>query len=82
MQHVGFSDLKHFIPVKSLVGGLDPNVAHEHVCAIHLEFFDAFLKKVKEKPSFVSDDVVRSTNQCEGALGDDSLGCLSLLCQK
>ena len=47
MQHIGFSDLKHFIPVKSLVGGLDPNVAHEHVCAIHLEFFDAFLKKVK-----------------------------------
>ena len=61
MQHIGFSDLKHFIPVKSLVGGLDPNVAHEHVCRIILEFFDAYLKKSKEKPSFESDDVVTFT---------------------
>ena len=61
MEHVGFTDFKHMIPMKSLVGGLDPNVAHDTVCRIHLEFFDTYLKKMKEQPSFESNDVVTFT---------------------
>ncbi|MCR4686668.1 MAG: hypothetical protein K5659_03800 [Lachnospiraceae bacterium] len=58
MQHVGFTDLKYVIPMKSLVGGLDPNIAHDTVCRIHLEFFDTYLKKTKEQPSFESNEYV------------------------
>ena len=58
MQHVGFTDLKFVIPMKSLVGGLDPNIAHDTVCRIHLEFFDTYLKKTKEMPSFESNEFV------------------------
>ena len=61
MQHVGFTDFKHVIPMKSMVGGLDPNVAHNTVCRIHLEFFDTYLKKLKEHPSFENNDVVTFT---------------------
>jgi hypothetical protein len=61
MEHVGFSDFKHVIPMKSMVGGLDPNVAHDTVCNIHLEFFDTYLKKLKEHPAFESNDVVTFT---------------------
>jgi dienelactone hydrolase len=58
MQHVGFTDLKYVIPMKSLVGGLNPNVAHDTVCRIHLEFFDTYLRKTKEQPSFESNEFV------------------------
>lgn len=58
MQHVGFTDLKYVIPMKSLVGGLNPNVAHDTVCRIHLEFFDTYLKKTKKMPSFESNEFV------------------------
>ena len=61
MEHVGFSDLKHHIPLKSMVGKLDADVAHNESCRICLEFFDAYLKKVKEKPEFKSDDAVTFT---------------------
>lgn len=61
MQHIGFSDFKHFIPLKSQVGSLDPDVAHDTVCRIHLEFFDTYLKKQKEHPSFESNSVVKFT---------------------
>ena len=61
MQHLGFSDLKHVIPLKSQVGKLDPDIAHKTVCGIHLEFFDAYLKKAKTKPSFDSNDAVTFT---------------------
>jgi hypothetical protein len=61
MQHLGFSDLKHVIPLKSQVGKLDPDIAHKTVCGIHLEFFDAYLKKAKAKPSFDSNDAVTFT---------------------
>lgn len=61
MQHIGFTDLKHVIPMKSMVGGLDPNIAHDTVCRIHLEFFDTYLKKQKDHPSFESNDVVKFT---------------------
>lgn len=61
MQHLGFSDMKHVIPLKSQVGKLDPDIAHKTVCNIHLEFFDAYLKKAKAKPSLESNDVVTIT---------------------
>ena len=61
MQHIGFTDLKHVIPLKSQVGKLDPNVAHENVCRIHLEFFDTYLKKNKEHPVFENNDAVTFT---------------------
>jgi len=61
MEHVGFTDFKHVLPMKSMVGGLDPNVAHDTVSRIHLEFFDTYLKKLKEHPSFENSDVVTFT---------------------
>lgn len=61
MQHLGFSDLKHMIPIKALVGKLDPDVAHENVCRIHLELFDTYLKKAKDRPGFVSNEYVDIT---------------------
>jgi predicted dienelactone hydrolase len=61
MQHLGFSDMKHVIPLKSQVGKLDPDIAHKTVCGIHLEFFDTYLKKAKNKPSFDSNDAVTFT---------------------
>ena len=50
MQHIAFSDMKHLIPSKMIVGGLDPDLAHEYVCKIHLELFDSYLKKTKAHP--------------------------------
>lgn len=44
MRHVGFSDMKFQISIKSLVGTLDSNLCHDYTCASHLEFFDAYLK--------------------------------------
>ena len=61
MQHLGFSDLKHVIPLKSQVGKLDPDTAHKTVCGIHLEFFDTYLKKAKGKPVFENSDAVTFT---------------------
>ena len=61
MQHLGFSDLKHVIPLKSQVGKLDPDTAHKTVCSIHLDFFDTYLKKAKAKPAFESNDAVTFT---------------------
>lgn len=61
MQHLGFSDMKFQIPMPSMVGKLEPNVAHNEMCRIHLEFFDSYLKHTKEKPSFVSNDTVTFT---------------------
>lgn len=61
MQHLGFSDLKHVIPLKSQVGKLDPDTAHKTVCGIHLEFFDTYLKKAKNRPAFESNDAVTFT---------------------
>jgi dienelactone hydrolase len=61
MQHLGFTDFKYVIPLKSQVGKLDPNVAHEENCKIHLEFFDAYLKKTKNRPMLESDGTVTVT---------------------
>ena len=64
MEHLGFSDMKYALPVKMLVGALAPDVMHENLCRCHLEFFDAYLKKVKDEPALVSNDAVTVT-RCE-----------------
>ena len=58
MKHMGFADAKHQIPMKSVVGRLDPDVMHEHLCRCHLVFFDAYLKGTGEAPDLRSDDTV------------------------
>ncbi len=59
MKHQGFSDLKHAIPMKSIVGKLDADDMHENLCKCHAEFFDAYLKGIKPEPDLVSNDVMR-----------------------
>ncbi|MBO4902108.1 MAG: hypothetical protein J5518_04890 [Lachnospiraceae bacterium] len=46
MQHLGFSDMKHMVPIKALVGKLDADILHENVCRLHLYLFDTCLKKM------------------------------------
>ncbi len=58
MQHIAFSDMKHLIPSKMIVGGLDPDLAHEYVCKIHLELFDSYLKKTKDHPELKSCEMI------------------------
>ena len=58
MQHIAFSDMKHMIPIKAIVGGLDADLAHEYVCKIHLELFDSYLKKAKDHPELKSCDMI------------------------
>ena len=58
MEHLGFSDMKYAIPLKSQVGKSDPDITHNTMCGIHLEFFDTYLKKVKDKPIFESNEFV------------------------
>ena len=48
MQHIGFSDMKHMIPINAIVGKIDPDLAHEYVCKTHLDLFDTYLKKTKD----------------------------------
>lgn len=59
MKHIGFADAKHMISIKSAVGKLDADVMHENLCKCHLEFFDAYLKKLKDEPELKSNDTVR-----------------------
>ena len=61
MNHVGFSDMKHRIRFASMTGKLAPDVMHENLCKCHLEFFDAYLKRVKGEPDIKSSDVITVT---------------------
>ena len=61
MKHAGFADLKFFIPVKAITGKMPADVLHENECICFLEFLDAYLKKIKDKPSLVSNDHVNYT---------------------
>ncbi|MCR5847053.1 MAG: hypothetical protein K6G75_02885 [Lachnospiraceae bacterium] len=61
MRHMGFADAKHMIPMKSVVGKLDPDKAHKLVSKCHLEFFDAYLKGKKDEPVFPESDVITVT---------------------
>ncbi len=59
MKHKGFSDLKHAAPISFLVGKADADMAHEVVSMCYIEFFDTYLKGVKEESVFKkSKDVV------------------------
>ena len=61
MKHIGFSDAKHLMPMKSATGKLDPYLLHENLCACHLAFFDAYLKREREAPDLRSNDVITVT---------------------
>ena len=61
MRHVGFSDMKYAIKAKSMVGKLSPESAHDYTCKCHLEFFDAYLKKIKNKPALESNSDITVT---------------------
>ena len=61
MKHVGFSDMKFAMKMPSFVGKLDSNLAHRYTCRCHLEFFDAFLKKLKPAPEIESNGDITLT---------------------
>lgn len=58
MQHIGFSDIKHMVPVKMVTGGLDADLMHEYVCKLHLELFDSYIKKTKTHPELKSCEMI------------------------
>ena len=58
MKHIGFVDLKFFIPVKGISGKMPADVMHRNECICFLEFLDAYLKKKKSTPAFTSNDEV------------------------
>nr|MCR5213903.1 hypothetical protein [Eubacterium sp.] len=59
MKHIGFADAKHMIPIKSVVGKLDPDLFHNNLCKCHLEFFDSYLRRNKETPNLKNSDVIK-----------------------
>lgn len=59
MKHKGFSDLKHAAPISFLVGKADADMAHEAVSLCHVEFFDTYLKGVKEEPELKNSELLR-----------------------
>lgn len=61
MQHVGFSDMKFRIRFKAMAGKLPSDVMHENLCRCHLEFFDTYLKGLKEEPELKNNDAVTVT---------------------
>ena len=61
MQHLGFTDMKHMMPLKSLIGKLDADVAFENIRKLHLEFFEAHFRKTKDRPCFESNEAVTVT---------------------
>ena len=61
MQHLGFTDMKHMMGLSLLTGKLDPDVMHENLCRLHLELFDAFLKRTKARPEMVGSESVTVT---------------------
>ena len=58
MRHMGFADAKHLIPMKSVVGKLDPDTMHENLCRCHLEFFDAYLKGIRKEPDLRTGGII------------------------
>lgn len=61
MKHVGFSDMKHRLRFASMAGKLPPQMMHENLCKCHLEFFDAYLKRIKREPEIESNGVITVT---------------------
>ncbi len=49
MKHLGFTDMKFFVPIKTVVGRLSPDVMHSHLLKCHLAFLDKYLKCLNTK---------------------------------
>ena len=61
MQHLGFTDMKHMMGMSLLTGKLDADIMHENVCRLHLELFDTFVKKTRDRPEMVGNEAVTVT---------------------
>lgn len=61
MKHIGFADIKYALKPGMTAGKLDADLAHKYTCRSFLEFFDCFLRKIKDKPDLVSGDVITVT---------------------
>ncbi len=61
MQHLGFTDMKHMMPVPLLTGKLDADVMHKTVCRLHRELFDTYVKKAKDRPRLIGGEAVTIT---------------------
>ena len=48
MKHIGFTDAKFFVPVKSLCGKMEPLIMYRHLSDIGVRFFDKYLKKLPD----------------------------------
>ena len=59
--------MKHQIKMKALTGKLDADLMHENLCKCFIEFFDAYLKKSKDKPDIQSNDVMTFTEYAPDA---------------
>ena len=58
MRHMGFSDMKHMMKPGYTMGRLDPDEMHRNLCRCHLDFFDTYLKGLKNEPDIKSNDVI------------------------
>ena len=61
MKHMGFADIKYAMKPGMTTGKLDADTAHKYTCKSFLEFFDCYLRKIKDKPDLVSGDVITVT---------------------
>ena len=61
MKHMGFADIKYALKPGMTTGKLDADTAHKYTCKSFLEFFDCYLRKIKDKPDLVSGDVITVT---------------------
>ena len=61
MKHMGFADIKYAMKPGMTAGKLDADLAHKYTCRSFLEFFDCYLRKIKDKPDLVSGDVITVT---------------------
>ena len=61
MKHMGFADIKYAMKPGMTAGKLDADLAHKYTCKSFLEFFDCYLRKIKDKPDLVSGDVITVT---------------------
>ena len=58
MVHIAFSDMKFNIPIKAMVGKLEPVLMHDNLCNVHSAFFDTYLKHLNEDPDINDNDVI------------------------
>lgn len=66
MKHIGFTDAKFYIPIKSLSGKMDSLIMYKHLSDIHIRFFDRYLKKLPDTklPSGERDGVCYKSINC------------------